>query len=133
MDVNGNVAATLVHSAAGLGAAFAALVALSIGDWQSWWESAVTANGAPAPAAGTRQSVADRAVLLLLCADNTQVAVLVPAPGAIFLADGETVDPANGLVAAFVAAATGVVTNAAGSPVTGFIAGHLLPKARAPL
>lgn len=133
MDVNGNVTVTLVRSSAGMGAAFASLVALSIADYQQWWESAVTANGAPAPTTGTRQSVADRATLIFVCADNTQTTVQVPAPGGIFLADGETVDPANPAVAAFVAAAIGTIVNASGSPVTAYVTGHLLPKARSPL
>jgi hypothetical protein len=82
-----------------------------------------TATTTPNPGA-TWWLCTDTVVLTFVCADLTNVGLIIPGPtAAIFLAGGLVVDPANGLVAAIIAAAIGTVRNATGSAVTAFVSG----------
>lgn len=123
-----------VQSQTGAASAEASLEALSNASVVEFWESVIT-PGAPAPVALTYQSVVNRAVFAFACADGTLYNVIVPAPSAsIFMADGVTVNPADANVVAFVAAAIAApLCNNAGSPVTAFVNGQLLPYAKQPL
>lgn len=133
VDAYGRKTITRINSVAGFAAGFAALTACSNAAWQEYWESALSTN-VPTPAASVYQSVMDRAALLFLCVDNTLAQVIIPAPNlGIFLADGETIDPANALVVALVAAILGVLTNQNASPAASFVAGYRLPRAQSPL
>ena len=123
VDANGASTIVLLHltDAAILTDGVAALSTGSNGDWLSYWGSTVVTQ-APAPATGDYQSVRDKAHLVYT--DGTDlVAVDLPAPvAALFLADQETVDPADptGVLAALAA----ILTTASGSPVTAFVAGY---------
>lgn len=121
-DVSGLQTITLVRTNAGATALQAAMLAVSNADYLQWWESAITANGAPAPVAATYQSVTDRAVLTFVCADNTQAVLQVIAPqSAIFMADQQTVNPVA--IAALIAAAIGSLVSTTGSLATTYVAG----------
>jgi hypothetical protein len=79
----------------------------------------------PTPAGSGQYSLNTTvAVLNFLTGAGTGVQVTIPAPVAgIFGADSVTVDPANVLVAAFVAQVIGVLTDPAGNVVTSFNTG----------
>jgi hypothetical protein len=110
------------------------LEALSNAATTQFWESPITFT-TNTPVAAQYQSTSDKCVMIFLCADLTNYAVIVPAPKlSIFLADGETVDQANADVIAFVSAALACpIANPAGSVVTFLIAGYRLPYAKSPL
>jgi hypothetical protein len=75
---------------------------------------------------GAYLPVALRAALTFVCADNSLAVLYVPSPNqTIFLADGQTVDPANLTVVAIVAAALGSLVSSTGSPATAFVSGVL--------
>jgi len=134
VDAYGQQTITRVNSNGGAGAAAAALYALSNAGIVESWEGART-PGSPSPTAAAYQSIVDRAALLFLCADNTIMSTIVPAPQlGIFLADGETVDITNAAVATFATAAiASPLTNNAGSPVTTLVNGYRLPGSKSPL
>lgn len=134
VDTNGNVTLTRINTTSGMGgAAFAALLACSGADWQQCWESVLDTH-VPAPPGGTYSSVADRAALIFVCADNTNVTLLIPAPALdIFMADGETIDITSAPVAALSAAMIGELVNSSGSLATAVVGGMRLPRARTPL
>lgn len=111
----------------------AAVIAASQADWVSYWESSVSTN-VPAPAGGPYLALSLRAVLSFICADNTTAVVRVPAPStAMFLADGQTVDPAAPLSAAIITACIGALVSSTGSLATAFISGTLEAGGRQPL
>lgn len=133
-DANGLSAITMVRSTAGAGAIQAALLAASQADYIQWWESATTINGAPAPAGGQYRGGNQRAAFTFICADNSQVDLILPAPSVgIFLADQVTVDITNATVSALVAACVGSLTSATGSAATALLGATLSPGSRSPL
>lgn len=133
VDAHGARTITLVRSTAGAAAISAAVAAASEADWMQWWESNVTVQ-TPAPVGGAYLPVSLRAALTFLCADNTLAQLYIPAPNqTIFLADGQTVDPANLAVVAIIAAALGSLVSSTGSPATAFVAGILQRGASQPL
>lgn len=70
-----------------------------------------------APVAGPYGSIKDRAVIEFRAADNTTGRVVIPAPiAAVFKADGERVNFANGLVDAVVGAVLANLCSPTGSP-----------------
>ena len=79
----------------------------------------------PTPAGSGQYALCSTtAVLNFITGAGTGVQVTVPAPVAsIFAADGVTVDPANVVVAAFIAAAVGYLTDSGGNVVTAYNTG----------
>lgn len=64
-------------------------------------------------------SVEDKAVFVFQSATGAIHRFQIPAPvAAIFLPDGETIDPGNALVGAFATAVTANATSRAGDPIT---------------
>jgi hypothetical protein len=69
-----------------------------------------------------------------LCADTTQVVLVLPAPSlAIFLADKETVDITNADVVALVADCIGSLMSSTGSLATALLSAALAPSIKSPL
>ncbi|SRR6266851_4219552 len=134
VDAVGNRTITKISTNTGAAVIQGNILNCSQADFLLWWESAVTANGAPAPPGGSFLTVNQRAALTFLCADNTQVVLLIPSPSStIFLADLETVDAANVLVAALIAACIGNLESSTGSLATAYLGGTLAPFSRSPL
>lgn len=79
----------------------------------------------PTPAGSSQYSLSTTtAVLNFLTGAGTGVQVTIPAPiVGMFASDGVTVDPANVIVAAFIAQVIGVLTDGAGNVVTSFNTG----------
>jgi hypothetical protein len=135
VDANGKQTITRIRTGGGAGGIQAAILGASNADFNLWWESTETANGAPAPVAAVYQGVQPMAQLLYVCADNTIASLLLPAPqAAVFLADKETIDPANAAIAAITAAAiaAGGLISSSGSSATALAGGKLLPYRGAP-
>lgn len=125
-DAGGAQTIHRVNSALGAAAIQAAVLTVSNADVVQSWEGPLTTNLAPAPTAAQYLPVKPAALLYFLCADGTTAVLRIPSPQVgIFLADQETVDPANAAVVALVAVVVGNMTNEAGSLVTGFQAGRL--------
>lgn len=121
VDASGRVRATGLVGAPTLGGVQAALRGHSNADVQQQVEGPVV-DYAPAPVAGTYPSVRDQATLIFAAADGTQTQVILPAPkAAVFMADGQTVDPSviNDIIVAVVAA----VQTASGAAVTNYVGG----------
>lgn len=134
VDANGNKTITLLRSNTGAAGIMGGVLNCSQSDFLSWWESDVTVNPLPAPPGGVFRPVNQRAVLTFLCADNSQVDVIVPAPSlVIFLADQETLNAANPFVAGLIAACIGNLESSTGSLATAYLGGSRLPEARSPL
>jgi len=126
-DFNGITRQTILTSLTGAGAIWAAVQAASQAQAQTSWESVL---GAPvgSSAAGTYQSVKSSAQLLYQTGSGAQLKLTIPAPSiGIFLADRQTIDPANALIIAINAAAIGLLSDAAGNAATTFIGGTLQP------
>jgi hypothetical protein len=80
--------------------------------------------GASAPVGGQYHLTQDVALLNFATIPGTSIQVTIPAPvAAVFGANSTVVDPTNPLVAAVIAAAIGVLTDAAGNPVTAYVGG----------
>jgi hypothetical protein len=125
-DAGGAQGIQLIRSTAGAAAIQSAILAASNADWLQSWEGAVLVNGAPAPVSAQYLPLKPAALLYYQCADGTQVGLRIPSPRiAIFMADSQTVDPVNGLIASLNAAAIGSLVNDAGSLATSFTAGRL--------
>jgi hypothetical protein len=100
----------------------AQLLLLSNADWQTDFEGALGVNGAPAPVAAQYPTVSDYAALVYTDAVGSLTYLTLPAPQAgIFLADGETVNPAA--LAALNAAVIGEILTSGGGAVTAYISG----------
>lgn len=130
VDANGKRTITRIRTGNGGALILASLLAASNADTDAWWQSAEVQNALPVPVAAPYQPAQPYAQLQFICADFTLATLLLPAPQlAIFLADAETVNPANALVTAIVAAAVaaGGLVSGSGSPATGFVAGKLIP------
>jgi hypothetical protein len=101
------------------------IVATSLGsnaDWITWWGSAATTQ-TPAPVAATYRRVADVAALVFQDAGGNLTTVIIPAPkSTLFMADQETVDPADptGAIANFAA----ILTTGSGAAAPTFVAGY---------
>lgn len=134
VDANGFRSITKLTSVGGASSVVGDLQALSNADTSQYWESAVTTN-VPVPVSAPYQSGGQRAALTFICADTTNVVVIVPAPKlTIFQADGITVDLLNVDVILFATAAVAQpLCNPSGSPVTALLSGTLLPGAASPL
>lgn len=126
-DFNGITRQTIITSASGGGAVWAAVQAASQSGVQTSWESSL---GAPVgtPATGAYQSVRSAAQLTFQTASGDLLRLTVPAPSlGIFMADSQTVDPANALVIAIVAACVGTLSDAAGNTAVSYVGGVLQP------
>lgn len=121
VDAGGRTRQTLLRGNASLATVQADLLALSNAALQREFEGPVTVNGSPTPANSAYPNVADYAVLVYT--DGTDlVYITLPAPqSAIFLADGETVDPTA--IAVLTGHVIGTVTTASGSAVTSYVGG----------
>jgi hypothetical protein len=123
VDVNGRTRQTILRGNATLAGVQAALAAISYAVPQRVWEGP-TSFPAGTAVPGTYQNVADYAQLVYQDAGGDLVYITLPAcAAAIFLADGETVDPANAAIAALNAAVIGTVLTAAGGVVTAYVGG----------
>jgi len=91
-------------------------------DWSTWWASTVTTQ-TPAPLNLVFPDVRDKAVLTFAdSGSGDMVTATIPAPtDALFLADGETVDPADptGVIADLLA----IMSTTGGVAVDTFIGG----------
>jgi biotin carboxyl carrier protein len=122
VDAQGKTTARLTTTSAGAVAVVAAIAALSNAAVQETWEGPLTAVAAPTPTAADKISVRDSAELVYSTAAGSLVKVSIPAPqAAIFMADGETVNPAA--VAALTALVLANVVTPAGVAVTAYVAG----------
>lgn len=122
VDANGHTRLTLVNSTAGAAGVQAALLAVSNADILNSEDAALTVNGAPAGVAAVYQDVSDSAALYFQDAAGNLTTVQLVAPQAgIFMADGETVNPAA--IAALIAAVVGTVITPAGGLVTAYVGG----------
>ncbi len=131
LDANGGTQITLIYSAAGAAAILPLMLAISHADYTRYWESAQSLNLAPAPTTGQYQTCSPDAVLTFQCADGSIARLVLPAPQiGIFLADQETVDPANAGVIALVAACIGSLASSTGSPAATYLGGTLAPSTR---
>lgn len=123
-DVAGQTRSTAITANASASAVEVALLNASNADVLLESEGQLFSNSSPSPIAATYQSVEDFAALLYADAGGSIVQITLPAPKAsIFMADGETVDPANTDVAGITATVVGVVITPAGNPVTNFVGG----------
>lgn len=124
VDASGSTTThNLVTSAGGVPTR-AGVLACSNADFQQEWEGALSINGAPGPVAAPFQGVRDTAVLQFSTAAGSIVKVAIPAPQAsIFLADMETVDPANASIAALVALVLANVVTPGGVALVNFLGG----------
>ena len=84
----------------------------------------VATTGFPAATSSQYSLVTTTAVMTFNTAVGSSIQVTIPAPvAAMFGTDGVTVDRTNPLVAAFVGAALGFLTDSAGNPASLFISG----------
>lgn len=133
-DANGGTTIILLRSNTGAGGIQGGVLNCSTADYTQYWESAVTVNGAPAPPGGAYQTVRLQAILYFACADTTIAQVVIPAPASgVFLADQETIDPANVLVAGLITACIGNLMSSSGSLATAYLGGRLSARRAAPL
>jgi len=124
LDASGRTRQTIVKTLAGAVALEGFLQAASLATLNTTWESVMTINPTAA-SAGTYQNTGDSARLAFQTAAGNIVRLTLPAPTiAIFLADRITVDPANTLVIAIVAAAIGSLTDGSGNAVVSFLGGY---------
>lgn len=122
VDANGATRAFLLNTSSGAASVQAAIAALSRADVEQYWEGDLVAPGSPAPVAATYQSVRVVAELLYQTASGALQKVLIPAPtSAIFMPDGETVDPTA--IAALTVLVLANVTTADGTALTAYVAG----------
>lgn len=121
-DAAGGSATTIATGNATLAALMAALAGKSNASVATWTEGGVNV-AAPAPVAADYISVRDQAVLIFADAAGALTQLTLPAPVAsIFMADGQTVDPAQ--VTAITAAAIGTLVTGAGGVVTNYVGGY---------
>lgn len=124
IDANGEVRTTQLIGISSMSTVQLALLLLSNADEATESEAQIFVNSSPAPIAAIYQSVTDYAELWYSTSINTIIAVTVPAPRlSIFLADGQTVDPANSNVVAASGQIIGVVSDLAGNVATAFVGG----------
>lgn len=125
-DAGGYTVVTKVRSATGAAGIMADALAVSNADWLEDWEGALSTHVAT-PTSAVYQPASLRAVLTFLCADNSQVRLIVPSPQVgIFLADKQTVDAANAGVVTLIAACIGNLESATGSLATAYLSGTLV-------
>jgi hypothetical protein len=120
-DAAGHTRRTDLYGSASLAGVVAALAALSNAAELAHWEGDLVASVA-APSGGVYASSRDIARLLFTSAAGTVVQIALPAPhAAIFMADGETVDPAS--IAGLIAAVKATVLTTSGDPLTAYAGG----------
>jgi len=126
-DARGYSRIGLIYTPTGIGGILPALEACSNAGALVCWEGPLTVIGA-APAAALYESGLQVAGLTYICADGTDVMLLIFAPIlAVFMADGATIDATNALIVALNAAVIGHMTNASGSLVIAYASGRLIP------
>jgi len=124
--VAANAAAALTDAQA-IVAALTALTNAAQQNAKGAFTSSPTAN--TYGTAATFQDVEDKAMLTYQTATGQNHRYQVPAPlAAIFLADAETVDSANGLVAALTAAMVGKGASADGVLISAYVGGIRIRK-----
>ena len=127
LDANGFSVIKALRTNATASVIAAALQAVSNSGQLQYWESPPVTPANPATAA-IYQSNKDQAVLFFQCADATLAQLEIPAPlASIFMADADTVDPANALVILLIAAclAPGAeLLSASGSPAVAYTGGR---------
>lgn len=127
LDFNGITRQTILSSLTGAGAIWAAAQGLSRAQILTSWES-VLGNTVGAAANASYQSVKIAASMQFDTAAGTILRLTVPAPRLTsMLADGHTLNPADPLVAAVIAAAIGQLTDGAGNPAVSYRGGVMLP------
>lgn len=126
-DANGVSRQTVVTTTTGASGIWTAVQAASQAQIDTEWESALGPQ-VGASATGSYQSVRVSAQLMFQTGSGSILRLTIPAPSAgIFLADKQTVDPANTLVAAIVTACLGTLSDAAGNTAVAFLGGTLQP------
>jgi hypothetical protein len=134
IDAGGFKAITRINTAAGASSIQTALLAASNADWTEEWEGDLNQNSSPSPIAADYQPTVLRAVFSFLCADNSQVDIILPAPMVgNFLADEQTIDPSSITAAAVITACIGNLISTTGSPAVSYIGGKLMQGSRTPL
>lgn len=129
VDAHGDNVLTHYTGNGPLAGVMAQVASFSNADYLNLVEATLVANGAPAPNSATFVSALDQARLVFGCADGTAASLVIPAPAALmFLADDETVNPVA--ILTLIAAATGVVVSATGSPVVSFRSGTRVLKSQ---
>lgn len=131
-DANGVTRQTVINTNAGVAGVLAQLQPLSWAQVFNYTDAALL-GPLGLPAMHAYQSVRSAVALEFQTSAGTIVKITLPSPvltGAvnptgIFLADQQTVDPAQ--IAALIAAVTGSVTDPAGNLVTSFVGGYLTP------
>lgn len=132
VDAQGRTTLTLANTTGSLATLFASILAQSNADVLNDVESGLSVNGTPAPTAATYPSVRDSAKLLFVTGAGNAVSLTVPAPVAsLFLADGQTVDPAA--AATIITDALAALTDEAGNAVVAFQGGFRQPTRSEPL
>jgi hypothetical protein len=122
VDAQGKTTAHLLTTAAGAGAVESEIDAVSNAGVLETWEGVFTVNATPGAIVAPYDSVRDRAVLVFQTASGATARIVVPAPdGAIFMADGETVDPAT--ITALIAAVLADAVTTDGTALTAYVAG----------
>jgi hypothetical protein len=125
IDADGNTRTTQILGNASTLSVELTLLAASQADLLTDVEGNLTVNTTPAPPGGTYRNVTDEADLWYADAGGSIVQITLPAPTAsIFLADQETVDTSNTLVAAITAQVVGTVLTASGGVVTNIVGGR---------
>ena len=123
VDANGVSTIVLLHlTDAALLTDGVAAISNGAADWTQYWGSTAEVNPTPTPGTGTYLSVLDVADLYFSAPSGDWSHVVFPSPSdSMFMADGETVDPADptGVLAALGA----ILTTAQGEAVTGFAGG----------
>lgn len=123
VDINGHTSTQSLHTQGNpppdfgpVGAVLTSMEACMNASLQAAWLSPVTVY-TPTPIAGPYGTVWDKAIFTWRSSAGLVVRTVIPGPGAIFLADNETVDLANPLVAAYVAACQAALGDSGGNPL----------------
>lgn len=128
LDANGVTRQTILKSLTGAGAIWAACQAASNAEVQTTWESVLGATVGSTTVANY-QSNKMSCRLIYQTASGGSLYITLPAPQlGIFLSDGVTVDPANGLVIAINTAAIGLLSDGAGNVAVSYVGGLLNPS-----
>lgn len=122
VDVQGNSRTAQLLGTASTFLIQSAVLTVSNADYALESEAELFANPTPTPVNAQYQSVLDSATLFFQTSAGTTVQITIPAPRAsIFLADGETVNPAS--VAGVTTACIGVLCDTSGNVVTSYLTG----------
>jgi hypothetical protein len=122
-DAGGHTTAHLLTTAAGAAAVQTAIAAKSNAAVLLSWEGTLVVNPTPSPVNASFPDVFDQAALLFQTPAGSITTIVIPAPMAnIFLADGETVDPAQ--ISAIITAVIANTVTQNGTPVTSYVSGY---------